>query len=125
MTVTIGTLLTQSVTLPTGARTFGPATLAAGVQYLEVELATASWGATTTLEVLVEVSFDSGAHWEFNSSDGPLAPPFLDRQGNPTNVGMSWSVRDEDNANRRIRVTTTVVNGPLPTVVTVRSRANA
>jgi hypothetical protein len=122
MPITVTTLLTQNLNLPNGDHVFGPATLGVGVSGFNVTLTTSQWTAGKQLTVLTEVSFDGGASFLTVASEGPLVPPFFNRDGSAASLlKMGWSVPDEQNPNRQIRVTTTVVNGPLRTTVTVEA----
>lgn len=121
--ITLTTLIdAQAVVLPNGSRVFGPVLIGQGVGNIEIVLTTASWDPGTSLDVVVDLSQDNGQNFTENSRDMGVTPPPI-KPGFPTDAIFTWSLEQEQSTTRRLRVTTTVHNGPLSTAITVRARA--
>jgi hypothetical protein len=109
--------------LPRNDRVYGPFALEQGVGNIEIDLSIENWGPSRTVTVTTEVSFNGGATWEPNSVETLTNPPTVDKAGLPLTItSMTWSIWDEQNANRQIRVHTSQTGNPFQTTITMRSR---
>ncbi len=118
----------QSINLATGTRTIGPVDIADGINTIEFRIARCTtatptfWpNASTTLTLAIEVSYDGGASWNFESSvngiHGGIEPglhgvteradDFLILTGLPQTSG------------RKLRGQLQIANGPLVSQFTV------
>jgi hypothetical protein len=106
------------------ARTFGPLAVPADVTTISVEMTTDQWNVGTVFTVRLEVSVDGGVTFppELRTPDDTFQPPFVGKDGQPMSLFLGWSIPEQTNPNRVIRVVTNTANGPLHTTAKVQTQ---
>lgn len=119
----------QPISIPNGTQTHGPFDIPDGATEVEFRIARSTtatptlWPSSgTTLSAQIECSFDGGTNWELQSGFGATGGGVQPFKGGEMVDNFLVLLGLRLAPNRKIRGKTTVVNGPVITQLTVKTR---